>query len=115
VARSTRNDPQRPSAPRIEQGFRVPAEPAAREEGSLVELGPAPETLNLGHAGLRNECWPGTNAMVSSTSRGGPAAPRRAMLRPPRPPRKRPPLHGSGPSQRAEARFIPDSREILTD
>jgi len=115
VARSTRNDPQRPSAPRVEQGLRVAAEPAAREEESLVELGPAPESLNLGHAGLRNECWPGTSAMVSSTCRSGPAAPRRATLRRRRPPRKRTPLHGSRPSQRAEARFIPDNREILTD
>jgi hypothetical protein len=115
VARSTRNHPQRPSAPRVEQDLCVAAEPAAREEDSLVELGPAPETLNLGHGGLRNECWPGTSAMVSSASRRGLAAPRRASLRPRRPPRKRTPLHGSRPSQRAEARFIPDHREILTD
>ena len=115
MARSTRNDPQRPLAPRVEQGLRLPAEPAAREEDSLVELGPAPETLNLGHAGLRNECWPGTSAMVSSTSRSGPAVPRSATLRPRRLPRKRTPFHGSRPSQWAEARFIPDNREILTD
>jgi hypothetical protein len=115
VARSTRNDAQRQSAPKIEQSLRDLAELAVCEEDSFVELGPALETLNLGHAGLRNECWPGTSAMVSSTSRSGPAAPRRATLRLRRRSRKCTPLHRPRPSQRAEARFIPDNREILTD
>jgi hypothetical protein len=114
VARSTRNDTQRQSAP-VEQSLRVLAELTECEEDSFVELGPALDTLNLGHAGLRNECWPGTSAMVSSTCRSGPAAPRRATLCLRRPPRKRTPLHRLRPSQRAEARFIPDNREILTD
>jgi len=110
VARSTRNDAQRQSAPKVEQSLGVLAELAVCEEDSFVELRPALDTLNLGHAGLRNECWPDTSAMVSSTSRNGPAAPRRATLRLRRPPRKRTPLHRSRPSQRAEARFIPTLR-----
>lgn len=36
------------------------------------------EQMNLGHADLRNECWSGTSAIVSSTLRTGLAAPRRA-------------------------------------
>jgi hypothetical protein len=115
VASSTRNDPQRQSVPKVEQSLRDPAELAVCEEDSFVEIGAALDTLNLGHAGLRNECWPGTSAPVSSTSRGGPAAPRRATRRLRRPPRQRTPLHRSRPSQRAEARFIPDNHEILTD
>ena len=115
MARSTRNDAQRQSAPKVEQSLRDLAELAVCEEDSFVELGPALDTLNLGHAGLRNECWPGTSAMVSGTSSSGAAAPRRATLRLRRPPRKRTPLHRSRPSQRAEARIIPDNREILTD
>jgi hypothetical protein len=115
VARSTRNDTQRQSAPKVEQGFRVPAERALCEQDSLAEPGADLDTLNLGHAGLRNECWPGTSAMLSSAHRSGPAAPRHATPRLRRPPRKRTPLHRSRPSQCAEARFIPDNREILTD
>ena len=115
MARSTRNDAQRQSAPKVEQSLGVLAELAVCEEDSIVESGPALDTLNLGHAGLRNECWPGTCAMVSSTSRSGPAALQRATLRLRRPPRKRTPLRRSRPSQRAEARFIPDNHEILTD
>ena len=114
MARSTRNDAQRQSAPKVEQSLRDLAELAVCEEDSIVESGPALDTLNLGHAGLRSECWPGTSAMVSSTSRSGPAGLRRATLRVRRP-RKRTPLHRSRPSPRAEARFIPDNREILTD
>jgi len=115
VARSTRNAAQRQSAPKVEQSLSDLAELAVCEVDSFVELGPALDTLELGHAGLRKECWPGTSAMVSSTARSGPAAPRPVALRLRRPPRKRTPLHRSRPSRRAEARFIPDNREIPTD
>jgi hypothetical protein len=111
VARSTRNDAKRQSAPNVEQSPHLLAELAECEEDSLVEPGLALDTLNLGHPGLRNECWSGTSAIVSSTSRSRPAAPRRATLRLRRAPRKRPPSHQSRPSQRAEARFIPDNGE----
>jgi hypothetical protein len=104
VARSMRNDAKRRAAPNVEQSLQLLVELAVCEEDSFVEPGRAPDTLNLGHAGLRNECWSGTSAMVSSTFRTGLAAPR---LR--RPPRKRTPLHQSRPSQRAEARFILDN------
>ncbi len=114
MARSTRNAAQRQSARQVEQSLRDLAELAVCEEDSIVESGPVLDTLNLGHAGLRNECWPGTSAMVSSTSRSGPAAPRRATLRLRRP-RKRTPLHRSRLSPRAEARFVPDNHEILAD
>jgi len=115
VARSTRNDAQRQSAPEVEQSLRDLAELAVCEEGSFVDLGPALDTLNLGHAGLRNECWPSSSAMVSSASRSELAPPQRAVLRLRRQPRKRTPLHCSRPLQRAEARFIPGNRVIRTD
>jgi hypothetical protein len=113
VARSTRNDAQRQLAPKVEQDLRAVAELAVWEEDSFVEWAPAPDTLNLGHAGLRNECWPGTIAMASWNAGNGPAAPRLATLRLQRPPRKWTPLHRSRPLQRAETRFIPDNRENL--
>ena len=115
VASSTRKDPQRQSVSQVEQSRRDLAELAVCEEDSVVELGPAACTVNLGHAGLRNECWPGTSALVSSTGRSGPAAPRRLTRRLQRPPRQRTPLHRSRPSPPAEARFIPDNHEFLTD
>ena len=109
MARSMRNDAKRQAAPNVEQSLHLVAELAVCEEDSFVEPGLGLDTLNLGHAGLRNECWSGTSAIVSSTSRSGPAAPRRATPRLRHPPRKRTPLHQSRPSQRAEARFILDN------
>ena len=41
----------------------------------------AAETLNLGHAGLRSECWPGTGGMGSSCCDSESASPRAAVLR----------------------------------
>jgi hypothetical protein len=114
MARSTRNDAQRQSVPRVEQGLRDLAELAVCEEDSIVESRPAPDILDLGHAGLRNECWSGASGTVSDTLRTGSAGPRRATQRLRRPPRRRTRLHFSRPSQEAEARFTPDNREILT-
>jgi hypothetical protein len=108
VARSMRTAAKRRAAPNVEQSLQLLVELVVCEEDSFVEPGRALDTLNLGHAGLRNECWSGTSAMVSSTFRTGLVAPRRATPRL-RPPRKRTPLHQSRPPQRAEARFIPDN------
>jgi hypothetical protein len=115
VARSTRNDTQRRLAPKVEQSLRALVELAVCEEDSFVEPGSALDALNLGHAGLRNECWPGTSAMKSCTAPNGPVAAPCPTLRLQRSPRKRTPLHRSRPSHRAEARFVPDSSEILSD
>jgi hypothetical protein len=108
VARSMRSHAKRQSAPNLEQSLHLPVEPVVCEEDSFVEPGLALDTLNLGHADLRNECWSGTSAIVWSTFRTG-LAPRRATPRLRRPPRKRTPLHQSRPSQRADARFILDN------
>jgi len=108
VARSIRNAAKRRAAPNVEQSLHLLVEPVVCQEDSFVEPGLALDTLNLGHADLRNECS-GTSAIVSSTFRTGLAAPRRATPRLRRPPRKRTPLHQSRPSQRAEARFILDN------
>ena len=56
MARSTRNDAQRQLARKVKQSLSDLAELAVCEEDSLVELGPALDTLELGHAGLRKEC-----------------------------------------------------------
>jgi hypothetical protein len=113
VARSTRNDVQRQSAAKVEQSLRDLAELAVCEEDSFVELGPAVDTLNLGHAGLRNECWSGASGRGLGCSRSEFAAPQFAA-QPLRGPRRRRTLHHSRPPHRAEARFTPDNREILT-
>jgi hypothetical protein len=110
VARSMRNAATRRAAPNVEQSLHLLVELVVCEEDSFVEPGLALDTLNLGHAGLRNECRSGTSAIVSSTFRTGLAAPRRATPRLRRPPRKRTPLHQSRPSQRAEARFVLDNK-----
>jgi hypothetical protein len=114
VARSTRNDVQRQWTPKVEQGLRDVAELAVSEEDSFVELGPALDTLNLGHAGLRNECWSRVGGMGLGSSRSEFAAPQFATQRLRGPRRRRTQLHLSRPAQRAEARFTPDNREILT-
>ena len=103
MARSMRNAATRRAAPNVEQSLHLLVEPVVCQEDSFVEPRLALDTLNLGHADLRNECS-GTSAIVSSTFRTGLAAPR--LRRPPRTPT---PLHQSRPSQRAEARFILDN------
>ena len=85
---------------------------AQQQAATKVE---AAETLNLGHAGLRSECWPGTGGMGSSCCDSESASPRSAVLRLHRPPRKRTPLHRARPSQAAKARFSSDDYEFLTD
>ena len=114
MARSMRNGAERQSAPKVEQGLRDVAELAVCEEDSFVERGPALDTLNLGHAGLRNECWSGANGRGVGSYRSEFAAPQFATQRLRGPRRRRTQLHHSRPPHRAEARFTPDNREILT-
>jgi len=99
VARSTRNDAQRHSAPKVEPGLPDLVELAGSEDALIGASGAALESLNLGHARLRNECWSGVGGKGLSL-RG--------------PWRRRTQLHHSRPPRRAEARFTPDNREILT-
>jgi len=113
MARSTRKDTQRLSAPVEAASLPDLTEitfPAAAPQG---ESGAAFETLNLGHAGLRNECWSGASGTGSGSRRGDSVASRLAAGRLRRPPRSRTPLHWVRPSQAAEARFTPDNREFL--
>ena len=74
MARSMRSHAKRQSAPNLEQSLHLLVEPVVCEEDSFVEPGLALDTLNLGHADLRNECS-GTSAIVSSTFRTGLAVP----------------------------------------
>ena len=108
MARSTRNDALRQLAPKVEQ------ELAVCEEDSIGESVPALDTLNLGHASLRNECWSRVSGMGLGSFRSEYAAPQFATprLRGPRGRRAR--LHHSRPPHRAEARFTPANREFLT-
>jgi hypothetical protein len=114
VARSTRNDAQRQSALKVEPSLPDLVELAGSEDGLIGESVAVLDSLNLGHAGLRNECWPGASGRGLSSSRSEFAALRFATQRLRRPRRRRTQLHLSRPAQRAEARFTPDNREILT-
>jgi hypothetical protein len=106
MARSTHNDPQRQSASEVERALREDrAEVVGSDESLFGPSAVAPETLNIGHAGLRSECWPGTSAPGWGSGRSESAAALHAALRLRRPARKRTPLHRSRPSQAAEARL----------
>lgn len=94
MARSTQKDPERQSALEVQSTLHDSAEIVQPQDRPF---GRSQETLNIGHAGLRNECW---------------AALRQAALRLQRPARKRTPLHCSRPSQVAEARFTSDGYEF---
>jgi len=103
MARSARNDGT--GSWHGKGGPRDPAVRAARAEDSVVESEPAPDSLNLGHAGLSDECWSGTCRMGSGRCGGVSAVP-------PRQPHT--PSNRSRPSQQAEAHFTPENREFLT-
>jgi hypothetical protein len=112
--RSTRNDTQRQSA-LVERSLPDLTGLDPSEAGSIAESAAAVETLNLGHAGLQNECWSGASGIGSGSCRGESGAPRLATQRLLRAPRKRTPLHRLRSARGAEARFTPDNLEILTD
>jgi hypothetical protein len=114
MARSTHNDPQRQSASEVERALREDrAEVVGSDESLFGPSAVAPETLNIGHAGLRNECWPGTSARGWGGGRSESAAARHAALRLRRPARKRTPLHRARPAQVAEARFTSEDYEFI--
>jgi hypothetical protein len=116
MARSPQNDPHRQSAPEVERALHEDrAEVVGSEESLFGPSGVAQETLNIGHAGLRSECWPGTSAPGWGSGRSESAAGRQAARRLRRPARKRTPLHRTRPAQVAEARFTSDDYEFLTD
>jgi hypothetical protein len=97
MARSTQNDAARQLVPEVESSLHDEAEIVQPQDKPFGRSTPAQETLNIGHAGLRSECW---------------AALRQATLRLRRPARKRTPLHCSRPSQVAEARFTLNGYEF---
>ena len=113
MTRPTRNEAQSELAP-AERDPRDLAQRVISQEDPVGESGAALETVSLGHAGLRNECWRGASGMRPGGGRGEPAAPRLATQRLRRPPRRRTPLHRLRPSAGADARFTPDDRELLT-
>jgi hypothetical protein len=95
MARSNQNGPERQSAPEVETTPHDRAEIVQPQDRPFGRSIPAPKTLNIGHAGLRSECW----AALTPRSR--------------RSARKHLPLHRSRPSQVAEARFTSDVYEFL--
>jgi hypothetical protein len=70
-------------------------------------------TLDLGHAGLVSECWPGARRKGSGTGSNVMAAPSRSALRLRRPAPRRM-CRCPRPSQPAEARFTADDSQFLT-
>jgi len=94
MARSNQNDPERQLAPEVERALHDRVEIVQPQDRPFGRSVVAQETLNIGHAGLRSECW------AALTPRS------------PRPARERTPLHGSRPSQVAEARFTSDGYEF---
>jgi hypothetical protein len=115
MARATRNGAQRQSATKLEP--RRPddlMELAGYEDDPIGESGAALESLNLGHAGLRNECWSGASGSGWGSFRSGFAAPQFDSQRLRGTRRRRMQLRHSRPSYRAEARFTLDSGEFLT-
>jgi hypothetical protein len=116
MPRSTQKDPHRQSAPEVERALQDDrAEVVGCNESPFGPSGAAQETLNIGHARLRSECWPGTSAARWGSGRSESAEGRHAALRLPRPARKRTPLHRARPAQVAEARFTSHDYEFLTD
>jgi hypothetical protein len=112
MARSRRNETNRLTA--CDAGLPDLTEISASEAAPDGESGAASETLNLGHASLRNECWSGASAIAFGSYRGDSVAPRLATRCLRRPPRCRTPLHSVRPLQTAEARLTSDDFEFLT-
>jgi len=113
MARSKRIDAQLPSVPLVERGLSDQARLAARKERPSGELEAAWDGLNLGPAGLGNECLSSVGGMGSGSCRSEFAPPGFARQRLRRPARCRSPRHLLRPLQPAEARFTPDNREFL--
>ena len=98
---SRRNESQRPLAEDLAQEQRVAEkrlEIASDDEALRDRCIPIPDTLDLGHARLRNECW-GPLGQRPRRSRG--SRHRRTIL------------HATRPSEPAEARFAPSEGEFL--
>jgi hypothetical protein len=115
MARSTRNDAQRLSALKLEAALADDLEElAGSEDGLIGASGGAVEILNLGHAGLRNDCWSGANARGLGSFRSEFAAPQFAAPRFRGPGRRRTRLHHMRPPYKAETRFTSDHYEFLT-
>lgn len=98
MAQSRRNDIQRETPTDLERVPNDRQQIAVDNEGLFDGFGPVLESLDLGHAGLRSECW---------------AALRQRTLRLPRSARQRTPLHLARPSAPAEARFTPLQGEFI--
>jgi hypothetical protein len=102
MGHTKRNEAQRRAAAEAEPTLHNQAELAKPAQGSSGHSGAALETLNLGHACLKSECWSGPSEISASRRLRGPAW-------------QRSPLHCWRPSQRAKTEFRLDDEEILID
>ena len=95
MARSKQNSSERRFVPEMESAPHDRADIVRPQDRSCGRSAPAQETLNIGHAGVRSECW----AALTPRSR--------------RPERKRLPLRCTRPSHVAEARFTSEDYDLL--
>ena len=110
MARSTHNHPQQQSTPEQEK---VSSDPSESEEAQPAPglPGSPQENMNLGHACLRSECWPGRTA-TDPDKRYWDSTPRLARFSHARLPRGSPLPHPR-PAQPAEARFTCNDYEFI--
>lgn len=97
MARSTQYDPEQQCAPEVGSALDPRAQMAECQERPFGRPVAVEEAPDIGHAGLRSECW---------------AALQRHTLRLQRPARTRTTLHRKRPSPGAEARFTPQDFEF---
>jgi len=113
MAHTKRNEAQKRTAPKLErdlhEGPRVPEPDEVPTDHSRASL----ETLSIGHACLRSECWPGTADGLSVYPCGASASALCGTRRRRRPLRERPRSHRSRPSERAETRFALTHYDIV--
>jgi hypothetical protein len=114
MAHTKRNEAQKRTAPKLErdlhEGPQIPKPEEVPADHSRASL----ETLSIGHACLRRECWPGAADRLSDYP-GGASATALSAIRHRRPTPGRSGSHPSRPSERAETRFVLNDYEIVSD
>jgi hypothetical protein len=110
MARVTIDGRQRQSPPEAEETHDERAEIEEAKKPPAIVPG-AEQTLNVGHASVRAECWACTSVMAWSNRCGELTVTRGAALRLRRAARQRTPSHRLRPAQRAEARLTSQDPE----
>jgi hypothetical protein len=106
MAHTKRNDAHKHTSPNREPDPNERAKLAEPEQRPIdPSAAAALETLSIGHACLRSECWPGTRDLLSVHPCGASASALVGRPRRRRPPRERSRSHPPRPSERAETRW----------